>query len=188
MNIKICILSLLFISLATTAMRKPAPPPRKSIQTTRGLPKKTMTEKLQEFIYPNIETNQRDLFLKTVNEYIDAGASPNIKNNDGVPLLNLVIRAFYHNPDYSADYQIKMIQKLIDKGADVNAVDTLGQTPLTGATASNSPCLVELLLGNGADPNLKTNQGHNAFDIARETGSREAAKALEPYRSKVKIP
>lgn len=190
MNIKIIAVLLAFITIDCAGMHRPLRS-QKVITSTRGMKKLTATEKLQEFInYPNIETNQRDRFLKTVNEYIDAGANPNIRTTYEYqrPLLSMVIVSFYGNTNYSVDYQVRIIQKLIDLGADVNAADNLGQTPLTRAASSNSPYLVELLLSNGADPNSKTNQGHTAFDVAKITGSRAAARVLEQYRSKVKIP
>ncbi len=45
-------------------------------------------------------------FLKDLTPRSDRA---NIKNKDGVPLLSLVIRAFYHNTAYTIDYQIRMI-------------------------------------------------------------------------------
>lgn len=50
----------------------------------------------------------------------------------------------------------KAAKWLIDQGADVNANDevTIGETPLGLAVQRDYPELVELLLANGADPDI----------------------------------
>ncbi len=48
---------------------------------------------------------------------------------------------------------------LIDRGADVNAVDARGQTPLHLAVAQNNPKVADLLRDRGADPTLRDLEG-----------------------------
>ena len=48
----------------------------------------------------------------------------------------------------------KLINKLLDHGADINARDAQGQTPLIVAAASGESVPVRLLLERGADPYL----------------------------------
>ncbi|GAB6020036.1 Ankyrin repeat domain-containing protein 44 [Chamberlinius hualienensis] len=50
---------------------------------------------------------------------------------------------------------IKLIKKLIENGADVNAVDNYRNTPLLNATRCNNLNVVELLIENGAEINVK---------------------------------
>lgn len=59
-------------------------------------------------------------------------------------------------------------ESLLINGADVNARDNIGCTPLMMAAALNSNAAVaELLLENGADLYAQDNQGWNALDHAK---------------------
>jgi uncharacterized protein len=74
---------------------------------------------------------------------------------------------------------------LIRAGADVNAKQRHGWTPLHGAADSGDRETVEALLAAGADPSLTHDDGKTAADVAREKGHDEIARLLEaaPSRS-----
>ena len=61
------------------------------------------------------------------------------------------------------------------KGADVNAKDRYGYTPLYLAWKSD---LAELLIANGADLNTKDNQGRTPMPHWKEVGTGEIAELL----------
>lgn len=63
------------------------------------------------------------------------------KDKLGIPLLNLLTR----------DYDLDIMKKAIDLGADVNAADYRGVTPLHEAAATGSWDKILFLLNNGAD-------------------------------------
>ena len=68
---------------------------------------------------------------------------------------------------------IEVIQYLVTKGADVNATDRMGNTPLHHAAFVNTPDVVQFLLDNGAKADVKSSQGINAIEFAKmrqETG------------------
>jgi len=69
--------------------------------------------------------------------------------------------------------QRETIEVLLDAGADVNAVQHQGYTPLLEAAQSGESELVELLLERGADPDARLEDGRAATDLARaaEQGS-----------------
>jgi uncharacterized protein len=69
--------------------------------------------------------------------------------------------------------QRETIEVLLDAGADVNAVQHQGYTPLLEAAQSGESELVELLLERGADPDARLEDGRTATDLARaaEQGS-----------------
>lgn len=71
---------------------------------------------------------------------------------------------------------------LIAAGADVNAKQRHGWTPLHGAAHSGDRELVELLLARGADPDVKHQEGKTALDLARESGHAEVVTLLESRR------
>ena len=64
--------------------------------------------------------------------------------------------------------QRDVIELLLDAGADVNAVQHQGYTPLLEAAQSGDSELVELLLERGADPDARLDDGRTATDLARD--------------------
>src|SRR5262245_48996864 len=57
---------------------------------------------------------------------------------------------------------------LIEAGADVNATQRHGWTPLHGAAQNGSAETVELLLAAGADPTARNDDGRSAAELADE--------------------
>jgi len=92
--------------------------------------------------------------LKGVEELITSGVDVNIRqeSSGSTPLIVAC----------SIEGTEEIIEFLILKGADVNAIAADGRTPLIWA-ASNSKKAVELLLAEGADPGAKGADGMTAF-------------------------
>jgi len=82
---------------------------------------------------------------------------------------------------------IEAIKLLIARGADINAANGGGNTPLHGAAMRGSPAIVEFLLKAGADPARKNARGLTAMDIAkgepryRIPPNQGVAKVLDQY-------
>ena len=60
----------------------------------------------------------------------------------------------------------EIVELLIAKGADVDAKDEDGWTPLHWAVVNGHEETVELLLANGSDVNAKDNDGETPLDWA----------------------
>ncbi len=71
---------------------------------------------------------------------------------------------------------------LVAAGADVNAKQRHGWTPLHGAADSGDREVVELLLAKGADPGAKHQEGKTALELARDKGHAEVVTLLERRR------
>ena len=69
-------------------------------------------------------------------------------------------------------------KQLLAKGANVNARDEDGCTPLIWAVLAKNKNVVELLLAHGADVNCKNNQGETAIYWAAMSGDMEIASLL----------
>lgn len=70
------------------------------------------------------------------------------------------------------------IQSLIRAGADVQAANQYGVTPLSLACTNGNAAAVELLLKAGADPNTTLPGGETALMTASRTGNLATVKAL----------
>jgi ankyrin repeat protein len=71
---------------------------------------------------------------------------------------------------------------LLARGADVNARQQVGYTPLMGAASGGRDDIVDLLLGKGADPSLVSEDGKTAASIAAEHGHTKVAAKLADLR------
>lgn len=72
----------------------------------------------------------------------------------------------------------ELAQLLLAHGADVNARDNDGNTPLLDAALSNQREIVKLLLANGADVNAKNKNGLSPLDMAAPRGYEEVSDSL----------
>jgi len=73
----------------------------------------------------------------------------------------------------------QVIELMAKSGADLNASDAYGYTPLMQCTAADNTKLVELLLELGADKNIRNKDGRRAIDIAYDLGRRYIYQLLE---------
>lgn len=78
--------------------------------------------------------------------YVDAGAPVDLTDADGNTLLML---AAYND-------QPAVVRELIARGADPNALNFRGQSPLAGAVFKQAGEVIELLFEAGGDPDLGT--------------------------------
>uniref|UniRef100_A0A3B3YKF5 Uncharacterized protein n=1 Tax=Poecilia mexicana TaxID=48701 RepID=A0A3B3YKF5_9TELE len=66
---------------------------------------------------------------------------------------------------YAADFgHLKVVEYLLEKGADINAKDKHELTSLMCASLEGHCDCVKILLEKGADKNIKTESGTSAFD------------------------
>lgn len=74
---------------------------------------------------------------------------------------------------------IDIAREIIKRGADVNARSKHGVTALMIAAARNVAPMIGLLMQSGANPDLKSNEGKTAAEIAAQNGADAAAKTLK---------
>lgn len=74
---------------------------------------------------------------------------------------------------------------LIERGADVNAVNAQGVTPLMIASARGNLPMIGLLLEAGADPTMTSKAGKTAIDIARDNLNEDAVKSIELFKATI---
>lgn len=67
---------------------------------------------------------------------------------------------------------------LLDRGADINARQHGGYTPLHEAAGSGDMRLLQFLVDRGADATIRDDEGKTAHELARDRGKFDAATAL----------
>ncbi len=143
---------------------------------------------------------------QTLAAYFSSGFDVNGKNARGDTLL---ILAAYHGqekavelilsqPKVDLDYKNNMgftaltgavykgfnpiVQRLIDKGANVNTANGSGQTPLMFAALFGREQAARLLLQAGANPATADNTGNTPATLAKAQGNQTMLDLLQPLK------
>ncbi len=137
----------------------------------------------QSFMRLKIPTSQ-SLFdaikssnIVIVKDVLSSGINPNIRKGYTIPLIYAIQSAsdyrLYDNDYASHNHMIKIIELLLERGADPNFSTIEGNTALMYASMENEKEIINLLLNNGADPNLKDDDGNTALIYAIESYNSE---------------
>ncbi len=121
---------------------------------------------------------------KVVDRLIELG----VRLNDPDPEGNTLLMFNPTGPNaflltYVMKLDINTVEKLIKAGANVNAQNKAGNTPLTHAVFKVNLELVKLFVKYGADIDHKNLDGKSAIDITKENHYKEIAEFLEKTRS-----
>ncbi|CAG0895051.1 unnamed protein product [Cyprideis torosa] len=118
------------------------------------------------------EVGKTPLFIATdrdrhsvVEVLLAHGADPNIANK------------YQRTPLHEAK-SAETAELLMQKGADVNAKDDDGGTPLFVASQRDRPSVSEVLLAHGADPNITDKTGRSPLSVATHEGHHSVAEVL----------
>lgn len=83
-----------------------------------------------------------------------------------------------------AERAIAILHRLLRAGADPNAAQVRGHTPLHQAANRGLHDVVELLLMTGADPTARADNGATPADLARAAGHQDVLHLLGAYRER----
>jgi ankyrin repeat protein len=116
----------------------------------------------------------RAVDLASVRLLVEAGANPGQAIKDGsTPLMAAAGLGAPRGGDEEVteagdrNDPVDVMKILVDKGADVNAVNDLGMTAAHYAVQRGSERLIEYLAGKGARFDIRNKQGRTAADLAR---------------------
>jgi len=75
---------------------------------------------------------------------------------------------------------------LISRGADIEAIDSYGYTPLHRMASNNLPIGAQALLDAGADPQFRGGSGQTPMQVAQSSHATDVIKVLQKHGSKRK--
>lgn len=102
---------------------------------------------------------------------VKGGADPNIRDRDGRTPLHLAASCRKEAP--------AMVEILLEAGAEINAIDRRGQTPLITAARNHCPQIVSALLEKGADVTLAAKDGATLLHWAARWSAEKLAANLD---------
>lgn len=104
--------------------------------------------------------------------FLEAGFSPSLTDSRGVPLLSIAVRGQY----------VDLAKMLISAGAEIDRLSgDRHYSPLMDAAQKGDLAMVELLLENGANPNLTSKDGQTALIVCAGRGDYAMAAVLVRY-------
>lgn len=110
---------------------------------------------------------------------ISSGLLNTIRN-----IKNALEETFLHW--YVSEGEAKVVEKIIMLGFDVNTQNKFGNTPLMECVLIDKWDMVELLLKNGADPEIKNRDNENAIESLSKNYSKIKAAKLSQMIDSIK--
>ena len=110
--------------------------------------------------------------VELVRLLLAAGADPNsTTNHRHSGPLHYAADGYINGPAWNAKRQVETIQCLLEAGAEINAQDKNGASPLHRAVRTRCAAAVKCLLKAGGNPTLKNKSGSTPFHLAvQDTG------------------
>lgn len=111
---------------------------------------------------------------------LERGALVNLNASNDSHALPLHLATMFRDEQVAK----KLIKLLLGNGAELNGIQTGGQTALHHAVARGSALLVETLILGGADPFFKDEKGRAPTDLAKELKDADVAATLQQVLKK----
>lgn len=116
--------------------------------------------------------------VEIVRMLLAAGADPNsARNHRHSGPLHYAADGYITGPVWNATRQVETIAILLDAGAEINAPDKNGATPLHRAVRTRCAAAVKCLLERGCDARLKNKPGSTPFHLAVQNTGRGGSGA-----------
>jgi ankyrin repeat protein len=118
---------------------------------------------------------------------LSAGANPGARDIDGTTALILLVASIEEARDVYLSSRLRILNFLIDQGADINGRGFMGRTVLMlSVRACASIDFVAKLLEHGADVNILCDQGKTALHYAQKPDIADASMSVEYTKLLVK--
>lgn len=132
---------------------------------------------------PNRDQRNWDHCEHVMKQVLDYGLNPNHTASDKISVLHYLSDEHYGTTHVNEDMLVTLASLLLEKGAEINAIDNkLKTTPLGWAARFNRKKLVKLFLERNADPNLPADSPEKQpLAIAEEFGFTDVAEVLRQH-------
>jgi len=111
--------------------------------------------------------------VEIVQLLLASGSDPNASlNTRHSGPLHYAADGYISDPAYDPERQVQTIDRLLAAGANVNAQDKNGATPLHRAVRTRCAAAARFLLKAGGDPTLRNKPGSTAFHLAVQNTGR----------------
>jgi len=126
--------------------------------------------------------------LQIAHMLLKAGADPNAAANHrkGRP-LHYAADGYVVSPIYDAKRQVRMLQCLLNAGADLGAIDKNGATALHRAVRTRCAAAVKFLLEAGTNPDLPNRNGSTPLHLAVQDTGRGGSGAAVAREAQIEI-
>jgi hypothetical protein len=118
--------------------------------------------------------------VEIVRQLLAVGADPKVagRHRHATP-LHYAADGWVSGPVWDAKRQVKTIEVLLESGANINAQDKNGATPLHRAVRTRCAAAVRCFLKSGANPLVKNKPGSTPFHLAVQNTGRGGSGAAE---------
>jgi len=155
----------------------------KLLQTYNGV-EKTKSD-LTGRLIKIVESNPYDFDISKVSKQLN---NPDAKEITNIKFKELTNSTLLHllasrkiDSQKQRDEQLNLISYLLKLGADVNAKNGIGNTPLTIAAMRGDDILVSFLLKKGANPGIENNYGCKPIFYAQKENYKNIATILQVF-------
>jgi len=118
---------------------------------------------------------------------VAAGADVDARNRRGAQPLHYAADGAPGSPTWNPGAQAETITRLVEAGADPNAIDKSEVTPLHRAVRTRCAAAVSALLDGGADPRRTNNRGSTPVQLATRTTGRGGSGSPEAKAQQAEI-
>jgi ankyrin repeat protein len=114
-----------------------------------------------------------------LHDLVLGGGSVEAVNRRGARPLHYAVDGGPGSPRWDPDAQRRTVRTLLELGADADASDKNGTTPLLRAARNRCAAAVEELLEGGANQHVRNNRGSTALQIASRTTGKSGSGSQE---------